>query len=139
MNIRQCSLLSGKWLAVVLLLSATFLCGGAAMARTAYAYDTLNEVCSQPGVDGSATCQARTPDNPLAGPNGLLIKIIRIIAMVGGIASVIIMIAAGINYMAANGDAQKTAHAKAMIRGALIGVVVLTLAATIVGFVVSRL
>lgn len=125
--------------AVVLLVLAAVVCCGIFATRVSYAYDTLNEVCSQPGVEGSATCEARTADNPIAGPNGLLIKITRIIAIIGGIASVIIMLAAGINYMTANGDAQKTAHAKAMIRGAIIGLIVLALASTIVAFVVSRL
>ena len=104
----------------------------------AYAADPLDEVCKT--APTSPTCLSRSPsENPLTGPNGTLLKIATILSVIAGVSAVIILIVSGLRYITSGGDTQKVASAKNGIIGALIGIVVIVLAQTIVTFIVRRL
>ncbi len=105
--------------------------------KIVYAIDILDEAC--PAGSTSQTCQSKTTDNPLTGTNGLLYKIASLIAIIAGITAIIMMIVGGIRYITSGGDTQKTAAAKHTIVGALIGLVIIVLAQTIITFVIKRL
>lgn len=129
-----------RLLAALVLLGGSLWCTPLAVGTVSAQYDPLNEVCQSGSASSkSSSCQSRTVNNPLIGANGLLHKVSRIIAMVGGLSAVIVMIVAGLNYMTTNGDAQKVSHAKDIIRGALIGLVIIALAQGIIEFVMSRI
>ena len=87
----------------------------------------------------SAVCSSRTSQDPIAGQHGLLLKVTDIIALIAGAAAVIIIIVSGLRYVTAGGDSGKVSSAKNTLIGAIIGLIVVVLARTLVVFVVNRL
>lgn len=86
---------------------------------------------------GSPVCHASTSD-PLTGNNGIIVKATNLIALVAGAVAVIMIIIGGIKLITSNGEASSIAEARKTIIYALIGIVVIVLAKTIITFVVSR-
>ena len=113
--------------------------------QPAHAYDpfrgTDSACTSNRGVktNTSTACAAPTSSNPLLGPQGLLIRAIRILAIVAGIAAVIVIIIGGIQYVTGGGDSKNVSNAKNTILYALIGLVVIVAAQSIISFVLSKL
>jgi hypothetical protein len=106
------------------------------------AYDPINPACDQLSNTEKAqspTCNARTTENPLTGPNGTLQKIATIIAIIAGIAAVIMIMVGGFKMITSSGDAQAVAGARKTVIGALIGLVVIVLARSIIVFVLGRM
>jgi hypothetical protein len=68
-----------------------------------------------------------------------IINVTHIIALVAGIAAVILIIIGGLRYITANGDSNNINSAKNTILNALIGLVVIVAAQAIIAFVVDRL
>jgi len=87
----------------------------------------------------SAVCTTKPQGNPIAGPDGILIKITNIIAFIAGIAVVIMLIIGGLRYVLADGESNDVASAKNTIIYALVGIFVIAVARTLIVFVVSRL
>lgn len=75
-------------------------------------------------------------ENPIIGAIKLTITILSIIV---GIAAVIMIIIAGLSFITANGDPQAIAKARGSIIYALVGIVIVALAQTLVAFVLNRL
>ena len=101
------------------------------------AKDILQDVC--PAGSTSETCQSKTTANPLTGTGGLLYKVATVVSIVAGIAAVIMIVLGGMRYITSGGDTQKITSAKHTIVGALIGLVIIVLAQTIITFVIKRL
>lgn len=80
-----------------------------------------------------------TSNNSIYGPNGIITKIANILAIIVGVAAVIVIIVAGIQYMLSTGDPTKVNNSKNAIIYAVIGLVVAVLARTLVVFVVGRI
>ncbi len=129
-------------LPVVMALAIGF---GLGTASPVLAVNPLSDICAtNPNSD---TCKSSvvTPDangvaaNPLTGTNGMLYKISMIIATVTGIAAIFIIIISGVRFMTSGGDPQKVAAAKSTLIGAIIGLVIIISAQTIILFVVGRL
>jgi hypothetical protein len=103
----------------------------------------FNGVCSS-GGDSSAVCQDdrvsgnSSKSNPLLGSNGLLLKISAIMAVIGGVAATIVAIVSGLRFITSGGDPAKAQSARATLLNAIIGVVVIVLAESIIAFVLSR-
>ena len=96
--------------------------------------------CSQPGVSQSAVCsQDNVTKNPLTGNGGFLSGITNIVAIVAGIAAVILLIVGGIRYITSGGDPEKVSSAKRTVTYALVGLVVIVVAQTLITYVVKRL
>lgn len=111
-----------------------------AVPAIVHAEDILDEACAT--APDSPTCksnQAGSKSNPLTGKDGILYKVSQIIAIIAGIAAVIVVIVSGIRYITSGGDSQKTASAKNTLVGALIGLIIIVLAQTIITFVIKRL
>ena len=102
--------------------------------------DPLEAACvkSDGTVINSPNCP-KTTENPLIGPDGVLMKVARIIAIIAGLVAVIIIIVSGIRYMTANGDPKKAGDAKNAVIGALIGLVIIALSSLIIMFVIKRI
>lgn len=87
----------------------------------------------------SSVCQERGKGDPITGSNGVLAKVTRIISYVAGAASVILLIIGGFMYVLSNGDTSKITSARNTIIYALVGLVIVVIAQSIVIFVINRL
>ncbi|MGH7142139.1 MAG: hypothetical protein ACREF5_01550 [Candidatus Saccharimonadales bacterium] len=109
------------------------------MPSAAYA-NGLFGVCSNGAASGSTLCgQSNTSSNPLAGPNGLLLIIANVIAIVAGLAAVIIIIISGLRLVTSGGDPSRAAGARSALIYAIVGLVIIALADTIISLVLSRI
>jgi hypothetical protein len=110
-----------------------------ACASSVFAADPLADACAT--APDSATCQSRgNPDtNPLTGTNGTLYRVATIIAVVAGLVAVIVIMVSGFRYVTSGGDAQKTASARSALIGAIVGLVIIVLAQSIITIIVRSL
>ena len=102
----------------------------------AYAYNPLGDACKE--ANNSAACDNVSNSNPLTGPDGILHKVTLIIAIIAGIAAVIVLVIAGFQFVVSGGDAQKVANARGAIIGTIVGLVLVALASSILTFVIGR-
>lgn len=124
--IRLCS-------AVLLLVATTM-----SPAMVSAATDPFEQACRGGGA-GSAVCSNNSSGDPIAGPNGVIVNITSILALIAGIVSVSFMVWGGIKYITSGGDSSGVSTAKNTIIAALVGLLVALLARPIVVFIVSRL
>jgi hypothetical protein len=93
----------------------------------------------------SAACSAVNTLNPDQGCGGqgatsfdnIVKVIINIMSLVVGIASVIMIIVGGLNFVTSGGDSQKVATARNTILYAIVGLIIVALAQTIAHFTLS--
>lgn len=100
-----------------------------------------SEVCG-PCKDGSdsAVCKdSKSGSNPIYGPGGIIATVVTILSIVIGVAAVIVIIIAGIQYMLSTGDPTKVNNAKNAILYAVIGLIIAGLSQVIVQFVVTKI
>ena len=140
------------------LLVAGFICAGvlALPATTVFAADSPTAGSSKTvaAFDFFKPCEATSKDptvctdkdqvqtdknNTIYGPNGIITKIANILALIVGIAAVIVIVIAGIQYMLSTGDPAKVSRAKDAIIYAVIGLLVVVIARTLVVFVIGKL
>ncbi|MEX1995223.1 MAG: hypothetical protein WD887_00395 [Candidatus Saccharimonadales bacterium] len=116
------------------------------------AADPLEAVCAKPSAKNSPTCQQyfeqkgdSTNPNPVVSTIQTAANLIAIVAVIG---AVIIIIISGFKYVTAGGSIggsragdspTKAKEAQATLVGAVIGLIVVAFAWTIVNFVTSRL
>jgi hypothetical protein len=101
--------------------------------------DPFGQVCRN-GGGGSAVCSNNTGGNdPIAGPNGAIVNITSILALIAGIVSVAFMVWGGVKYISSGGDSSGVSTAKNTIIAALVGLLLAVLAKPIVVFIVSRI
>lgn len=101
-------------------------------------YSPLGNVdCSGRAAD-SAICE-QTAGDPLTGPEGIILKIARIVAIIAGLAAIIFIVLAGIRYITSAGEPAEVTKAKKTIIFALAGLVVIFLAQAIISFVIGRI
>jgi len=105
------------------------------------AYNPLDQACAVSGQNNPAAsvgCTGRTTTDPVSGSNGVLRKVTTLIAILAGVAAVIIIIMSGFSYITAAGDPQKAAAAKNSLIGAIVGLVVIAVAQGVIVFVLSK-
>lgn len=128
-------------LVIILSFLAVFLLVPA--ASTSAQVDPLKEACSNAeGNTGNKSDICNTPaTDPLTGQNGdgIIIKAANLIAMITGVAAVIIIIVAGLQYITAAGEPNKVSNAKQAIIFALVGLAIVLIARTIVAFIIRRI
>lgn len=129
-----------------------------AVPPSAQAFDPFGRTGKNPSVtcgkdqygqdqkEQQSTVCSTTNADPLTGPNGLFVKITRVVAFFAGVFAVIMIIVAAIRYITSGSDISTSSRtdtdvedAKRTISSALIGIVVIVLAQAIITFVVSRL
>ncbi len=142
-------------LAVLLFLvfsvSGSWVVAGSASAET---FDPLKTICtgksadpSQPDIkitgdnaSNTAVCQDQAANKDVKNPVIKALKLaITILSYIIGVAAVIMIIIGGFNIIKSNGDAQAVAKARQTILYAIIGVVIVVLAQTLVAFVLNKL
>ena len=94
--------------------------------------------CNDPKQTKSAVCNSSKTD-PIAGEFGILGKLTNLTAFIAGIAAIIMIIVSGINFMTSSGDAQKIASARSSLINAIIGLVVIVVARSLIIFVIAKL
>lgn len=127
-----------KLIFFTLLLTLFFI--GAASVKTS-AFDLFGGVCSGAGKNSTA-CQEKIKngnENKISGPNGVIHTAANIMALVTGIAAVIMIIIGGFSYVTAGGNAEQVTTARRRIIFSLAGLVVVALAWAIVTFVTDKL
>lgn len=93
--------------------------------------------CGTPGLSNSAVCtEHNTTSNPIIGT---LKNIALIVAFVAGAAAILLLLVGSLQYITSGGDPTKVSSAKNTIIYALVGLVVVALAATIIEFVLNKL
>lgn len=92
------------------------------------------------GTGSSAVC---TDDSNTSAANDPIVSklrnIARIIAFIAGAAAIILILVGSLQYVTSNGDSNKIKSARDTVIYALIGLVVIVLAATIIEFVLNKL
>ncbi len=131
-----------KLLALSLLTGFVVSAGGLSVVSAESAI--FDQACNSGEASSSSVCQDRETsqdpgDNTIYGPDGIITKIANIIAIIAGIAATIIIVIAGIQFMVSTGDPGKVSSARNAILYAVIGLVVIVLARTLVVFVVGKL
>lgn len=104
-------------------------------APSALAVDVLPPGCT---ADICKDNQSTATENPITGPNGIMTKIINILAIVTGIVGIIVMLISGVMFVTSGGDSTKLANARRTLAYALAGLVIAGLARTVVIFVLSK-
>jgi hypothetical protein len=105
------------------------------------AFNPLKSACSQVqhGLNGSANSSACTP----SGSGDPVVNVIHvattIVASLAGIAAVVIIIVSGISMITSAGKPDAVAAARKRLTGALIGLVIVALAYTLINFATDKL
>lgn len=94
--------------------------------------DAQGQVCA-----GAAVAGAGCSDNGTS-LNGVVKAILNILSIAVGIAAVVMIILAGLKYITSGGEASNVSSAKNSLLYAIIGLVIVALAQTIVRFVLSK-
>lgn len=129
----------------VVILSAASLLGSLLLPASAvYASQTTTALSGACGGAAAQSSYCQTVNtggggDPIAGSNGVLGHAVNIIAIIAGIAAVIIIIIAGIKYITSQGDPAAVSNAKQTIIYAAIGLVVVALARQIISYVINKL
>lgn len=120
----------------------------AAAPVSARAFDPFGSgVCDNGpnGANASAACHANGSD-PIAGSNGILLKIANIIAYLGGAIAIIMILVASIRFITSGSDVSTGSRtdtdveeAKRTVASAMIGLAVIILAKLIITYVVRKL
>lgn len=108
------------------------------LAIASAAYSPFGAVCTDTKATTSAVCSEKRTDNPVSGTHGILVKITQLIAFIAGLAAVIVIIISGIRMITSNGDSNSVGSARKAILDALIGLVVIVLAQSIIVFILDR-
>ena len=105
--------------------------------QPANALAQANLVCDglSPNQSGGS-CDAPTSGEPQV--DSVLGDVLGILSLVAGIIAVIMIIIAAVRFMTSQGDAGKVASARTTIMYAVIGIIVVALAQTIIFFVVDK-
>lgn len=112
------------------------LAGATSMPASAASFDPFKSVdCST--VADSAVCENKSgTENPVTGT---IQRVVTIIAAIAGVVAIIMIIVAGISYILSGGEPAKIIAARNAIIYAVIGLIVIVLARTIIVFIVNRL
>jgi hypothetical protein len=102
----------------------------------------FDEVCQN--TPNATVCQEKNKnqskqDNVIYGKNGVLIKAANILALMVGIAAVLVIAVSGIRYIFSAGDSNSISTAKKGIIYSLVGLVIALVARSIIAFVINRL
>lgn len=98
-----------------------------------------NSLCAGANLDVNSSCQTGiTGDTASDKINELVADIINIFSWVVGVVSVIMIIVGGFRYITSGGDSSNITSAKNTILYAIIGLIIVALAQSIVRFVLGR-
>jgi len=98
-----------------------------------------NGLCAGANLDVTTNCQSGISGQDATDKiNDLIADVINIFSLVVGVVSVFMIIIGGFKYITSGGDSNNVASAKNTILYAIIGLVIVALAQTIVRFILGR-
>lgn len=113
--------------------------------QTVVAVDVFQPTCSggEFSHSDSTLCKSNenqpSTGNKIYGQNGVLTRVAKLMAVIVGIASVIMIIIGGFKYVTSSGDPSNVKSAKDTIIYALVGILIAVSTQSIVVFVLSKL
>lgn len=107
------------------------------MVTTQTIYASTKEELKNGACLGDTACEQASASDTQTNVNKVVNTIIDVFSWVVGIVAVIMVIFGGFRYITAAGDSTKTKTAKDTILYALIGIIIVALAQTIVKYVIS--
>jgi hypothetical protein len=130
----------------LIVLTTTLLVFLASLAP-AYAFNPFGGgACSTSKAGQSVACSTNGAQDPIAGSNGLFVKVTNIIAYAAGAIAIIIIIVGAIRFITAGSDLSTGSRtdtdvedARRSIAGALIGLAIIILAKVFITYFVSKL
>lgn len=100
---------------------------------------SLGDACSAVGAgDASGKCNPTDLENSSTSLSTTLTNIVNVLSIIIGVAAVIMLIISGLRYITAAGDSGQITSAKHTFIYALVGLVIVALAQTLVKFVINR-
>lgn len=117
---------------------ATFLFLGPIIKTNALSADLKNEVCNGANLQDSSTGAGSGCTEQSGGITKILKTVINLFSLIVGVVAVIMIIVNGLKFITSGGDAQRVSSARSGIIYALVGLVVVALAQTIVKFVLNK-
>jgi type IV secretory pathway VirB2 component (pilin) len=106
-------------------------------ATAAAQFDPLEKTCEQ--TPGATVCvESEKTEEPLVGTAGVLQRVSNVLAIVGAVIAVIIIVVAGITMTLSGGDSGKVRSSRDAIIYALVGIVIILIARSIVLFIINR-
>jgi hypothetical protein len=109
------------------------------LPATAMAYNPLSDACGSGGGATSSAACGTTGKDPISGSNGILEKTTIILSTIAGIVAVIVILVGGFLYVTSGGNPQRIEGARNAIIGALVGLVIIAAAASLITFVVGKI
>jgi hypothetical protein len=113
---------------------------------TVGAFDPFGGVDCSGEQGNTAVCSDQHSGNPIAGPDGVLIKITNIVAYIAGAIAVIMILVGSIRFITSGSDISTGSRtdtdveaARDTIVNALIGLAVIILAKVIITYVITKL
>lgn len=105
-------------------------------APQASAFDPFpDNICNRAGAGNSPACR----DDGTETPIGVIGRIIQVMAIVTGVAAIIVIIIGGLQYILSSGDPSAISNAKNTILYAIIGLAVAASAQLLVRYFVTRI
>jgi hypothetical protein len=100
------------------------------------AINLFGDVCKGAG-SGSAACSGNGKDT-ISGSNGVILRAANLLSIIAGVAAVIMIMIGGFMMITGAGDSSRIGTGRKTIIYAIVGIIVIVLARTIVAFVVTR-
>ena len=106
-------------------------------AMTFAASNPLLQACDKVNASNSAICNSKSPTtNPV---NHILHVAADIVALLAGLSAVILIIVSGISLITSGGNTDTVANARKRITNAIIGLIIIAFAWTIITFLTDKL
>jgi len=110
--------------------------------RPSLAVDITNPVCNNPNINPKpSVCPdptEATSDKTFFGSDGLFVKVLNILSIVGAVAAVITIIVAGLRMIFSAGDSNTVANSRQAIIYACIGLVIIAFAQAIIQLIINK-
>lgn len=121
----------------ILLISLLSLLSIGYVVQPALAFDPVADACN--GNTTSSVCTTKQTENPITGKDGIITKVVNILSYAVGIIAVIAIIISAFRFVTSQGDPAALSSAKNTIIYAVIGLVVVVAAQSLVIFVINKL
>lgn len=111
-----------------------------AMPVAAEAWSPFHDIhCGGP-AKSSAVCQdKKKTGNPVSGNGSLLLKITNLITIIAGVAAIIVIVVAGLKFVQSSGSSDDVTSARRTLIYAIVGLIVIVLARTLISLILSKL
>ena len=108
-------------------------------AGNALAFLPITTACQTAGGESSALCSDQNKTEPISGTDGIIARATNLVAIIAGVAAIIVIVISAISFVTADGDATKASNARKALIGALVGLVIVAAARSIINLVISRI